>query len=369
MSEHKISLLVFFAVLIGFGANAQTIKGKVTDELTGEPLFAVNVGVKGTTSGTSTDFDGEFSLKVESLPVTLLFRLIGYGEQEVVVNSASDRVNVKMAEAVIQGREVVIEDIRVTEKQKQAPLTVENLDLIAIKQAPSGNFYEALGTLKGVDLTTASLGFRIINTRGFNSTSPVRTLQLIDGVDNQSPGLNFSLGNFLGAPDLDVKSVDIVQGASSAFFGPGAFNGVINMETKNPFIFQGFSAQMKVGERALLEPQIRWAQAFKNKDGEDKFAYKINLYYIRANDWEASDYSPIFGSEHGTENPYGFDAVNIYGDEAIATNNDYTDSPFEYTGLGVFYRNGYRENQLTDYTLENFKSSAAAFYKIKSDSP
>jgi outer membrane receptor protein involved in Fe transport len=367
MSEHKISLFIFFAVLVGFRANAQTIRGQVIDEMSAVPLFAVNVGIKGTTSGTSTDFDGEFSLKVESLPVTLVFRLFGYIEKEVVVNSASERINVKMAEAVIQGREVVIEDIRVTDKQKQAPLTVENLDLIAIKQAPSGNFYEALGTLKGVDLTTASLGFRIINTRGFNSTSPVRTLQLIDGVDNQSPGLNFSLGNFLGAPDLDVKSVDIVQGASSAFFGPGAFNGVINMETKSPFLFPGFSAQMKVGERALLEPQVRWAQVFKNKEGEDKFAYKINLYYIQANDWEATDYSPIFGNAHGTENPFGFDAVNIYGDEPIATNNDFTDSPFEYTGLGVFYRNGYRENQLTDYTLENFKSSAAAFYKIKSD--
>jgi outer membrane receptor protein involved in Fe transport len=367
MSEYKISLLIFFAVLVGFRANAQTIKGVVIDETSAVPLFAVNVGIKGTTSGTSTDFDGEFILKVESLPVTLVFRLIGYGEKEVEVKSASERINVKMLELVIDGPVVIIEDFRVTEKQKQAPLTVENLDLIAIKQAPSGNFYEALGTLKGVDLTTASLGFRIINTRGFNSTSPVRTLQLIDGVDNQSPGLNFSLGNFLGAPDLDVKSVDIVQGASSAFFGPGAFNGVINMETKNPFLFPGFSAQMKVGERALLEPQVRWAQVFKNKEGEDKFAYKINLYYIQANDWEATDYSPIYGSEHGTENPYGFDAVNIYGDEAIATNNDYTDSPFEYTGLGVFYRNGYREDQLTDYTLENFKSSAAAFYKIKSD--
>jgi outer membrane receptor protein involved in Fe transport len=367
MSEHKISLLVLFALLVGLRADAQTIKGQVIDETSAVPLFAVNVGIKGTSSGTSTDFDGEFSLKVESLPVTLVFRLIGYSEKEVEVKSAAERINVKMSELLLDTRVVIIEDFRVTEKQKQAPLTVENLDLIAIKQAPSGNFYEALGTLKGVDLTTASLGFRIINTRGFNSTSPVRTLQLIDGVDNQSPGLNFSLGNFLGAPDLDVKSVDIVQGASSAFFGPGAFNGVINMETKNPFLFPGFSAQMKVGERALLEPQVRWAQVFKNKEGEDKFAYKINLYYIRANDWEATDYSPIYNSEHGTENPYGYDAVNIYGDEPVATNNDFTDSPFEYTGLGVFYRNGYRENQLTDYTLENFKSSAAAFYKIKSD--
>ena len=71
-------------------------------------------------------------------------------------------------------------------------------DVLSIKEAASGNFYESLGNLKGVDVTSASLGFKVINTRGFNSTSPVRSLQLIDGVDNQSPGLNFSLGNFLG---------------------------------------------------------------------------------------------------------------------------------------------------------------------------
>ena len=73
------------------------------------------------------------------------------------------------------------------------------LDILAIKETPSANFYDGLGGFKGVDISTASLGFKIINTRGFNSTSPVRSLQIIDGVDNQAPGMNFSLGNFLGA--------------------------------------------------------------------------------------------------------------------------------------------------------------------------
>ena len=67
----------------------------------------------------------------------------------------------------------------------------------AIKQNASADFYEGLGNLKGVDLTAASIGFKVINTRGFNSTSPVRSLQIIDGVDNQAPGLNFSSGKFL----------------------------------------------------------------------------------------------------------------------------------------------------------------------------
>ena len=60
------------------------------------------------------------------------------------------------------------------------------MDLISIKQTSASNFYEGLGQLKGVDLTSASIGFKVINTRGFNSTSPVRSLQLIDGVDNNN---------------------------------------------------------------------------------------------------------------------------------------------------------------------------------------
>lgn len=359
--------LICLLVFLTGDVLAQTIVGSVEDQSSGEKLFGVSVGEKGTSNGTTTDFEGEFSLKVEKLPVVLLIRLVGYQEQEIQVTSVDQRLKVKLSDVGLLMPELVIEDIRVTEKQKQAPLTVENLDLVAIKQAPSGSFYEALGSLKGVDLTTASLGFRVINTRGFNSTSPVRTLQLIDGVDNQSPGLNFSLGNFLGAPDLDVKSVDIVQGASSAFFGPGAFNGVINMETKNPFIFNGLTAQLRVGERNLLEPQVRWADVFKNKDGEDKFAYKITIFHVQADDWQAQDYSPISTSAFGSTNPFGFDAVNIYGDEAVATNNDFSDSPFEYTGLGTFYRPGYKEKDLTDYRLTNTKASLGTYYKLKQD--
>ena len=103
------------------------------------------------------------------------------------------------------------------------------------------------------DITSASLGFKIINTRGFNSTSPVRSLQIIDGVDNQSPGLNFSLGNFLGTTELDTKGVEIVVGANSALYGPNAFNGVIDMSTKDPFMFPGTNYQVKMGERSLIE--------------------------------------------------------------------------------------------------------------------
>ena len=191
-------------------------------------------------------------------------------------------------------------------------------------------------------------------------------MQLIDGVDNQSPGLNFSLGNFLGASDLDVQSVDIIAGASSAYYGPGAFNGVIDMRTKDPFLFPGLTVSLKAGERRLGEAAIRWADVIKNKDGEEKFGYKFNFYYMTANDWQANNYDPVDDSPVGRDNFSGYDAVNVYGDEVTVGGNDFsrnTNSP----GLGRVYRTGYRENDIADYDTRNTKANIGLYYKIKED--
>lgn len=354
-------------LLLGcIGFSQVNLEGKVVDEISGEPMFGALVGEKGTSNGASCDFDGKFTLKVNKVPVTLEVKYIGYTSQELTVTN-STFLTIKLAPILDNSKAVVITDDRILQKQKQNPLTVESMDQIAIKEAATGSFYESLGALKGVDMTTASLGFRVINTRGFNSTSPVRMLQLIDGVDNQSPGLNFSLGNFLGASDLDLKGVEVVQGASSAFFGPGAFNGVVKMETKNPFITPGLSVSIKAGERQLFEPAFRWAETLKNKDGKDWMAYKINGYYMRAEDWHADNYEPIYNGRHGVNNPGRYDAVNVYGDEYSVYGNYTNNSPWNTLdrGLGTFYRTGYKESDVLDYNTSNLKVGAAVHFRLK----
>ena len=365
-------ILILFCSIVSFSASAQSVvRGHVIDGDTGEPMFSASVVVPETGQGVTTDFDGLFRLEVAGFPVVLQVSFIGYGSKLITVSSAQEKLEVKLIpdQILIGAAEVV--GSRISEKQKQAPLTVETMDLIAIKEAPSGNFYEGLGNLKGVDITSASLGFKIINTRGFNSTSPVRSLQLIDGVDNQSPGLNFSLGNFLGAPDLDVKSVEIIAGASSAFFGPGAFNGVINMETKDPFVFSGLSVSTKLGEttkqgeRPLFETGFRWADVIENEEGDPFFAYKINFFRFEAYDWEATNYNPIDGSSVSALNPGRFDAVNIYGDE-FQPRFDYTPPPGNaYRGLGTIYRTGYKEVDLVDYNTNNTKVSVSGHWRLQ----
>ncbi|MEE2699831.1 MAG: TonB-dependent receptor [Bacteroidota bacterium] len=348
-----------------------TISGTIKDKDTKESLIGANILIKGTSIGTATNLDGFFQINTsDKLPVILIISYLGYTEKEVVINSNKKNRIILLSVDNKTLKEVKVIDSRLTQKQKESPLTVEAMDIMAIKETPAANFYDGLGALKGVDITAASLGFKIINTRGFNSTSPVRSLQMIDGVDNQAPGLNFSLGNFLGSSELDVMKVEIIQGASSAYFGPNAFNGVISMTTRNPFIRPGLSILLKVGDRNLLENAFRLAQVFKNKDGEDKFAYKLNLSYMQAYDWEANNLAAVDGTEMDENNPGGYDAVNRYGDEDTDGNlNELISSDNRYyksnPGLGNFYRTGYMEKDVVDYNTQNLKLGTAFHYKLK----
>lgn len=366
----RLASLLLPCCFLAVAAQAQqyVLRGVVADATSGETLIGANVVLKGTTIGATTDIDGRFELRVNELPpYTLVVSFMGYQPLELEVKSLDKELRLKLSTDQVLLREAEVVGSRISEKQKQAPLTVESMDVIAIREAPSGDFYESLGTLKGVDMTAASMGFKVINTRGFNSTSPVRSLQLIDGVDNQSPGLNFSLGNFLGASDLDVMKVDVIAGASTAYFGPGAFNGVINMTTKSPWTFPGLSISAKGGERDLVEGAVRWAQVFKDKDGKQRFAYKLNVMALQATDWFAEDYSATSNSPTGVGNPGRYDAVNIYGDENTTTNNNYLRSYQERRdnpGLGIFLRNGYRESDLVDYGTDNLKAGASLHYRI-----
>jgi outer membrane receptor protein involved in Fe transport len=346
--------VLLFGVLSLFAQNV--IKGEILDGSSKEPLIGASVLIKGTSDGTVTDFDGSFEIRAKSaLPVTIIISYTGYEEKEVEITNVNQKLSIGLNETVLTTASVEVVGQRVSDKQKASPLTVESLDLVAIKQTASDNFYDGLGALKGVDVTAASLGFKVVNMRGFNSTSPVRSLQIIDGVDNQAPGLNFSLGNFLGSSELDVLGVELIQGASSAFYGPNAFNGVISMTTKSPFFQKGLSVMLKYGERDLRHTGIRWADAIKNKDGLPFFGYKINFQYFDADDWVANNYGPVDGSTVPADNPGRYDAVNIYGDEPFGANRS-DSSYWETPGLGTWFRSGYREEDVVDYKTKNIKT-------------
>lgn len=360
-------ITLFLFLIFSVFAQAQSIKGQVFDEQTGDPVIGANVVVKGTTNGTSTDLNGYFTLIIKDLefPIELEVSFIGLLTRTFTVEKPSQELKFELTEDAEMLGEVSIIEQRLSEQQRKSALTVEAMDAIAIKETPSLSFYEGLGNLKGVDLTSASIGFKIINTRGFNSTSPVRSLQLIDGVDNQAPGLNFSLGNFLGASELDIQNVDIIAGASSAFYGPNAFNGVIAMTTKDPFLHKGLSVSLKLGERRYTETAVRYAEAFKLGGKEyENFAFKLNVYYLTADDWEADNLDPTDQSTEGLDNPGGYDAINRYGDEVKFDDGEDVKN---FPGLGNYYRTGIEEKYLVDYDTRNLKLAGSIHYKFKED--
>ncbi|MBT8264716.1 MAG: TonB-dependent receptor, partial [Muriicola sp.] len=243
----RTKLFLFF-LLAGIGVYAQTIvKGTVTDE-SGTPVPNANVIIVGTSSGTVADFDGNFVLETsETPPFVLRVTSIGYGQATAQVTENNQTVSIVLAETQTMLDEIVISASRTPERLFESPVSVERFGLKEIKNTAAESFYGGLQNLKGVDINTNSLTFQSINTRGFATFANTRFLQLVDGMDNSAPGLNFVLGNLVGMSELEVQSVEILPGASSALYGAGAFNGILFMRSKSPFDFQGISAYFKTG--------------------------------------------------------------------------------------------------------------------------
>ncbi|MCC7297855.1 MAG: TonB-dependent receptor plug domain-containing protein [Bacteroidia bacterium] len=360
---HRILLFLLHLCFI-FTLCGQSINGKITELNTGEAVIGASIENKRTALKTVSDVNGEFKIEANAGDQVEISNLNFITQTFTVPADITAVWNIKLESAAKSIGAANITHSRLKEKLRESPVTVESLGIQSIKETPASDFYEALGHLKGVDLTTASMGFKVINTRGFNSTSPVRSLQLIDGVDNQAPGLNFSLGNFLGASELDIFTTDIVVGASSAYYGPNAFNGVIKMTTKSPWEYRGLSGQVKLGERDLGQIMLRYADVRKNKSGRECFAYKINLMYMRAYDWQANNLAPTSNSVTDNTNPGGYDAINRYGDEYRSDNPSPSSRRDNRAGMEYFYRTGYLEKELVSYNTRNLKTNVLLAYKI-----
>jgi len=210
----------------------------------------VNIVVKGKVIGTVTDGNGKFSLKVaDNPPFQLSVSYVTHKtlDLEVTVAEVKD-LEIKLEEATTSLFEVTVTGASLTEESVvKAPVSVEKMNSLMVQSTPADNYYKGLINLKGVDMTTSSINFQIVNSRGFGSTGNTRFMQLTDGMDTQAPALNFPIGNLNGPSELDVESVEMIPGSASALYGPNAFNGVLLVNSKSPFEYQGLSAFIKSG--------------------------------------------------------------------------------------------------------------------------
>jgi outer membrane receptor protein involved in Fe transport len=328
----RFSAVLITALIVSLTSFAQsvTVTGKVTHSTTKEGISGVSVVVKGTNDGTYTDPNGDFKLTVKQLPVTLVFTSVGFEQQESTVSSSGDVVNISMVPGSTLGQEVVISATRTPQRILESPVSIERLGSTAIRNAAAPDYYELVKNLKGVDLTISSMTFKTVSTRGFNGSGNLRFNQLVDGIDNQAPGLNFAVGSIIGPSELDIDNIELLQGASSALYGSGGTNGTMLITSKSPFKYQGLSFQVKQGINHIARegmgkqptaPYYDWALRWGKVIGE-KFAFKISGQFISALDWEANDTrnlqrNNVFSSvKPGTRtSDPNYDGVNVFGDE------------------------------------------------------
>ncbi|MDW8334118.1 MAG: carboxypeptidase-like regulatory domain-containing protein, partial [Bacteroidia bacterium] len=360
--------------------SAFVVKGNVSTEA-GEGLPGAYVSVKGTVVGALSDVDGSFVLRLDrpgKYEVQCI--LAGYAEETAVLDSGQTTLHIVMTPERILSNEVVVSASRTGEKLLESPVTIEKMDLLHLKESPAVSMFDAVAALKGVDVQNTSLGWRTVNTRGFNSPANPRFQQRLDGMDMQATGLSAPAGLLASPSDLDVESIEIIPGAQSGLYGPNAFNGVMTITTKSPFQYPGLSVMLGGGANhldgvdrpaALIgEAALRYARVFK-----DRLGVKLNLAYFAGEDWHASsrediaDYSGTVNLQSyakGPGNP-GYNGLNIYGDEVSNVFDSLTtDSPFGpliRKPLRIS-RTGYLERDLADYNTYVFKSDVQVHFKI-----
>lgn len=368
-----LALLGTFTVSL---AQNKTITGVVKDAKSGETLIAASVIVQGTATGVMTDVNGRYTIVLDlSTPKTLDFTFLGYQKQTIVVDGTVTELNLSLDMITMRGQEVVVSGSRVSETILESTATIQKMNARDIQEVASGDFYSGLGNLQGVDVTTTSLGFQVVNMRGFNSTAPVRVVQFVDGMDNQAPGLNFPVGNMVGANDLDLESVEIISGPASALYGPSAFQGVVSMKTKNPYDYQGFSAQIKGGTRNYIDGQLRYATTIGK---QKRLAIKVTGQYMRVDDWIADDpvanrYGDIETDvnlsniiEQQQTNP---DLTQEERDDFISLVGGYLGlvSPNAFPGTINVQAPGYMEREVADTDAFSAKATAAIHYRFKNN--
>ncbi|MBK7711328.1 MAG: carboxypeptidase-like regulatory domain-containing protein [Bacteroidales bacterium] len=397
----KIITYLFFILIVNkVFAEETEIKGKITDSKTGEAMVGVHITLRDAVHGTVTGSDGTFILSTPlQIPLGIHISYVGYVPLDIEVTTTAIPLDIKMEEQFLLGQEVVISASRIEENILRSAVSIEKMNIRDLKMISAANFYDGLYQLKGVDMNVHGLTFNLPNTRGFNDYTNYRMNQIIDGVENVSPGLSFSAGNIFGLPQIDVKSIEMVVGASTALYGPGGMNGTLVMQSKSPFENQGLSVSaqsgmMNIDSYSVDQPtpmfdfNIRYAKAFSNR-----MALKVTASYLTATDWHADDTRDRSDLNNPSltrfTNP-GYDGVNTYGDESlvslnlkdvapqvingIAESQGITPGSPEYESLYnkaiVFFpdqlvtRTGWIESDLADDKTKNLRLTGSLHYFI-----
>lgn len=276
----KNLFISFLSVLIGCGqlmAQDRTLTGVVKDE-NGQALPGVNVLLKGSNRGTSSDGSGTFKLTVPNAG-TLIFSSVGYATKEMAFTAAQSSIEMSMAPDNRTLTEVVVTALGISKDQKVLSYATQQIPTATISKARELNVANSLiGRVAGLDVARSSSGVggssRVVLRGDRSITGNNQALIVIDGVPMDNS--NFSPGNANGGRDGgdglssvnpdDIESINVLRGASAtALYGSRAANGALIINTKKGATRKGFGVTINSSFQA---EQAMILQKFQNEYGQ-----------------------------------------------------------------------------------------------------
>lgn len=323
-------------LMVGMGLEARTISGTVKDP-TGETIISASVVVKGTTVGTVTDFDGNYTLNVPDDATTLVFSYIGYKTQEIAISG--DVINVTLKEDNEVLEEVVVTGYGTT-KKRDVVTSVASVGAEQIKDIPVVSAAEALqGKLSGVSVTTTEgspdADVKIRVRGGTSLTQSNDPLYIVDG---------FPVSSISDIAPSDIASMDVLKdAAATAIYGAQGANGVIIITTKDA----DSDEEDKMTFHVDYTGYVGWKKIAKKYDVLDPEEFALAQYewaYLKDNSISAlrSNFYAYFDQlynntkykeESEIENTNISDLLNEYSDGSKHEFIDWQDKTFGRTGF------------------------------------
>lgn len=291
--------LLLGALVLAWGSGAglaqtATVRGKVTDAKTQQPLPGANVVLKpvsgeGRSFGAASGHDGFFAIKnIAPGAYRLTVTYIGYKTYELrrleIAGGKSTSIPIALEPTAIMAGAISVTASRRPEKALEAPASVSILESDQIQARSAFTPVDHIKGLPGVDVASSGLVSSNVTVRGFNDIFSTTLMVLTDNRIARVPNLRVNAYSMIPTTNEDIERIEIVSGPGSALYGPNAANGVMHIITKSPFGSEGTTVSFANGERSVFLGSFRHASSFNNKLG-----LKITGQYYEGNDWEYVD--------------------------------------------------------------------------------
>ena len=313
----KHLMFSFFLLLVTANLNLSAqefdIQGIVLDKKSGEPLIGVNIFTQeNRLHGTTTDFDGQYSLSVEG-GSRLVFRYVGYLDTTFVINLSLE-LNVEMLSAALDLNTVVVSASRRKEKILDAPAAIEVIGASKLERKAAINTQDHLKNVSGVHIIKSGIQGGTPTVRGFGGYYSSNMMTLVDNRSAQVPNFRLNAYNLMSTTTDDIERIEVLKGPASALYGPNTNEGVVHIITKSPIDEQQIRFTAGIGVRTAIKDtliikeskdprfdtrdvmeriigslEFRIADTIRTKRPRLKTGYKVSTAFFRGLDWKYND--------------------------------------------------------------------------------